>query len=331
MTVSIRPADLPDLGAMVDLLEKDAEDRRATDPVLWKLKTYVRAEIETMVRAGLESGDKPFRQKWLLAEADGRAVGLIHSILLPVPPIYAGEFGPPGLVMEDSYVDPDAPAATARMLLDAAETDLAEAGARYLLASGITGGTWEKVLTKEGYRPLTLYLGKSGLTGQTVTDAARSAIEADVPAIVTLSAENRRVLHELHDFWKPHTEADERFDGWMRKSLNLTDRDMFVAVAEGDVEGYAISQPSTPLHFPAAHDISATGIIDDFYHTDLQETRSDDGNHPDATNLLRAAEAALAVRDNDAVLVVCPADWTSKRRMLEGSGYATALTWFIKT
>lgn len=39
---------------------------------------------------------------------------------------------------------------------------------------------------------------------------------------------------------------------------------MLVAVAAGEVRGYAIAQPIAPLLIPVAHQISAIGVIDDF-------------------------------------------------------------------
>ncbi|NNE87871.1 MAG: hypothetical protein HKN27_07320 [Silicimonas sp.] len=113
-----------------------------------------------------------------------------------------------------------------------------------------------------------------------------------------MSAENRDILYDLNAFWKPHDEADARFENWMKRSLSLTDRDMFVS--DDTVDGYVISQPATPLHIPPAHD------------------------------LLSAADSALKVRWREACIVVCPAAWTSKIALLEGAGYATAIVWYIK-
>ncbi len=115
----------------------------------------------------------------------------------------------------------------------------------------------------------------------------------------------------------------------MKRSLTLTDRDMFVSEAEGEVDGYAIAQPATPLHFPPAHDIGATGVIDDFYHLGFQDPARLDQTGQ-AAGLLATAEAALSKRRNDAALIVCPAAWKSKIELLEAAGYGTAIVWYIK-
>ena len=180
-----------------------------------------------------------------------------------------------------------------------------------------------------GYYPLTLYLAKTGLRPLERLDGVRPATADDVADIVSSSAENRQILFSFNDFWKPHAEADERFDLWMNKSLALEDRDMFVSRADGVLTGYAISQPATALHFPAPHDISKIGKVDDFFHRDIDDPRvlKCDGA---GISLFGVAEAALRARGNEASLVVCPAAWMSKIAFLEAAGYANAITWFRK-
>ncbi|MWD26611.1 hypothetical protein E0K89_003890 [Aquicoccus sp. SCR17] len=329
MTIAIRPAGPGDIDRMTVLLLRDAEVRYAHDPVLWAMAPAPRAAITDTLRRAMGEDPGPVRQTWLVAVSGAEVVGTIHAILLPVPPIYAGAEGAPGLIMEDSIVAAGAPDGTGRKLLEAAERDLAEAGARILLGASVPGGAFERVLTAAGYTPLTLYYAKSGLDG-VAGDTVRAAAEADVRAIVELSAQNRRILHAIDRFWRPHAEADARFDGWMRKSLTLGDRDMLVADPEGAVEGYAIAQPAGPLHIPPAHDIRATGFIDDFYHLDLADTAALQDEGHGAAGLLGAAEAALAARGKGAALVVCPAGWASKRALLEAAGYEVALEWHMR-
>lgn len=327
MTITTRSASPADLDTITDLMMQDARARCAADPVLWALAHDAATRLRAGIQTAMEAEAPPFRQHWMLAEAAGHAVGVAHSIRLPVPPIYAGAFGQPGLIMEDCFVTNDAPSGAGEALLAAAETDLVQSGAQILLGSSVAGGALEPDYRARGYRPLTLYLGKIGLSTGAPSDTVRNATEADLPAIVALSAENRALLHKLDGFWEPHPDADARFMAWMGKSLTLDDRDMFVSEHAGAVTGYAISQPVTPLHIPAAHDISATGIIDDFFHAGLSDPDTlSDGAAP----LLHAAEAARAARVNTAVLIVCPAAWTSRTALLEQAGYRTALTWFIK-
>ena len=332
MSLTIRPATLTDIDVLADLLVADAQARAQVDPVLWALAPDARDKALAALRGALGEGGPPFRQQWLLAEADGAAVGMTHSILLPVPPIYAGKFGAPGLIMEDCFVSARAPEGTAAALLVAAEDDLRQAGAKLLLGSSIVSGAWEQVLGAQGYSPLTLYFAKSGLGETTDAEGLRTAAEGDLSAIVTASAANRAILHALHPtFWEPHEQADARFGAWMARSLTLPDRDMLVAEAEGDLEGYAIAQPSSALHFPAAHDISATGFMDDYFHEDYADPAQLADGGSAALALLQAAESRLALRGNRAALVVCPADWASKIVVLKAGGYAPALVWHIKT
>ncbi|AJE46843.1 hypothetical protein [Celeribacter indicus] len=331
MTFTIRPAGRDDLDALAELLLADAEDRHAADPGLWHLDREARDKARSAVAAAMTDERPPFRQHWLIAEAGGRAVGVAHSILLPVPPIYAGEFGPPGLIMEDSFVAPDAPAGVRHALLEAAEADLTGAGARILLGSSVAGGAWEGHLADQGYEPLTLYFARTGLSRDAEGAGVRPARAADVPGIVAASAVHRRILHALHPrFWAPHEAADSRFGAWMTRSLTLADRDMVVSEDGGRLRGYAISQPATPLHFPPPHDISGVGMIDDFFHEATEDPLRLGPAGSEAAALLAAAEAARERRGAHSVLVVCPAAWHSKIALLERQGYRKAITWHIR-
>lgn len=328
----IRPAQLSDRDTMVELLVQDAHQRRALDPTLWKLAPDACAQIASLISSAMEAGIPPFRQQWLLAQADGEIVGITHSIILPVPPIYAGELGVPGLIMEDCFVSDNAPANTRAELLTAAEADLIGAGAKILLASSVVGGAWEADISAQGYAPLTLYFAKVGLSPAPRINGVRHTTDDDLDAIVALSATNRQVLNDLNGlFWKPHRQADARFELWMARSLTLADRDMFVAEHNGTLAGYAIAQPATSLHFPAAHAVSDIGFIDDYFHTGYADPVAGVATDPAAMALLEAGEAARGARGDDALLVVCPADWTSKRHLLRAAGYNPAIKWFIKT
>ncbi|WP_322892332.1 MULTISPECIES: hypothetical protein [unclassified Yoonia] len=330
MTLRIRPAEHADLDQMCDLLLADAENRCTANPGLWKLDEDPRGKIISTIKAAMEAQDPPIRHQWLVAQSGDNIVGVAHSILLPVPPIYAGAFGPPGLIMEDCYVAPGAPPATQHDLLTAAEADLMAAGALILLASSVDGGTLESAYAEQDYAPLTKYFAKTGLTRQTAFADVRQATVDDVPGIVTASAVHRRVLEDLHPlFWKPHADADTRFDAWMRRSLTLQDRDMFVS-DEGGISGYAISQPATALHFPMPHDITEICVIDDFFHDTFTSPQKRGAAADTAVALFSAAEAARAKRRDHSVLVVCPAEWQSKIQILEQLGYRNAITWHIK-
>lgn len=330
MIAEIRPARHADLPSMAELLHADAERRHAHDPALWAFAADARAKVAEAVTFALTAEKQPFRQIWLVALVGDRLVGLLHAMHLPVPPIYAGKWGDPGLILPETHVAQDAPAGTVGQLVDAAEAQLRAAGARLLLASHVCGDEWLGAFQARGYEPLTLYLSKSGLRVAPEQPQVRAASDADIDAIVALSAEHRSVLHRLDPFWAPHPEADARFANWMRKSLTFSDRDMLVSGPPGAVEGYAIAQPASRLHFPPAHDISATGVIDDFFHRTYADPVRMQGGEAAPHALLRAAESSFAARGIGTAFVVCPAAWASKIAVLEGAGYRQAMVWMIR-
>ena len=331
MTLSIRAAEPRDIDEVSSLLLADAESRTSMNPDLWRMDSDAQDKTKAHLTAAMTTQSPPFRQKWMVADNAGQPIGVAHSILLPVPPIYAGEFGPPGLIMEDCYLTQSAPEGTQRALLDAAEADLVAAGAKILLASSVPGGDWQGVYKDHGYEPLTLYFAKTGLAADQGHSNVRPATAQDVPLIVASSAEHRNVLERINLlFWRAHKDADTRFGAWMERSLTLQDRDMFVEENQTRFGGYAISQPATPLHFPTPHDISGVGVIDDFFHMAFSDIERLGPDIRDAAALFTAAEAARSARGDHSVLVVCPAAWTTKITLLQQLGYHNAITWFLK-
>ncbi|EIE51795.1 hypothetical protein C357_06876 [Citreicella sp. 357] len=330
MSQTIRPATPDDMPRLVELLLLDAQERHAGDAILWKMADDAPAQIKKALTFALTAEQQPFRQFWHVADDGGQITGVIHAMLLPVPPIYAGQFGEPGLILPDSFVATDAPSGTVDDLLAAAEEALHEAGARIKLASYVAGEAWRTAFEASGYEPLTLYLSRSDLGDQGMPAGVRQATEDDIPGIVARSAENRQVLFDIDPFWEVHPEADPRFSVWMTRSLTLRDRDMMVLGPSEDLQGYIIAQPASRLHFPPAHDIRGTGVIDDYYHPELANPAALDRGSEESSSLLRAAEAAFANRGMGAAFVVCPAGWMSKIELLEAAGYETAMVWSIK-
>jgi hypothetical protein len=330
MSVKARRAAPSDLPMMVELLLADAERRRSHDPALWPIADDAREKIAEAVTFALTAEKQPFRQNWFVADSGDGLVGILHSMLLPVPPIYAGMSGAPGLLLPESFVTRDAPAGTLEALLEIAEADLRAAGAKLLLASFVCGDEWRQAYQNRGYDPLTLYLSRSGLERSPMVADVRPASEADIGGIVARSAEHRAILDELDSFWSPHAEADARFESWMRKSLTFEDRDILVSASPDVLEGYVIAQPASRLNFPPAHDISATGVIDDFFHRQFADPDVITGGASGAAALFQAAETSFAVRGIETAFVVCPAAWASKRAVLANAGYETAMIWMIK-
>ena len=316
MTPTIRRATVDDLRGMADLLLRDAEQRRALDSVLWAVAPDAKARIEAAVSSGLRGAKGAPPELWLLAEVSGRMVGIAHAMSVPVPPIYGVKTGPPGLFLDDCFTTPDAPAATAEALLAATEGALRDMGASTLIASCPAAGPWRPLYAGNGYEPVTLYLAKHGFRTHRPAVGVRPAGPGDIPGIVRLSADHRRILSTLNPrFWPLRPDADSRFEGWMRYSLTLKDRDMIVSAALDVVHGYIIDQPVSALHLPAAHDVRAIGMIDDFYDGDFANIPAVSSGGAAAAALLAAAESALAGRSYAAALAVCPAAWTSKAQV----------------
>ncbi|KKB82586.1 hypothetical protein VW35_00455 [Devosia soli] len=291
------------------------------------MESEPRQSILSAVQTSMEAGE----DRWLVGETGANIIGVTHAMHLPVPPIYAGDFGVPGLLMEDCCISVDAPPSTRTDLLKAAEADLVQSGTRMVLGTSVVGGDWAEDYAQQGYEPVTLYFSRAGLRDATSSSDVRQADASDVADIVSASAVNRQILQHLNPrFWRPHPEADDRFGRWMQHSLTLSDRDMFVSLGDGEFRGYAISQPATRLHFPSPHDISSTGVIDDYFHQTIANPEGPSPRWADGHALLEAAEMARQKRGNSAVLVVCPAAWRTKIALLEEAGYRKAITWFVK-
>ena len=105
---------------------------------------------------------------------------------------------------------------------------------------------------------------------------------------------------------------------------------MCVAEVSGEVRGYVIAQPTSPLLIPSAHNVAAIGVIDDFYDEEFATISAVANNGSSGESLLAAAESAFAQRGLDSALAVCPAAWPSKIALLERSGYRTAKLWMLK-
>lgn len=330
MTLTTRQATLDDLPQIVSLLMQDAGLRHRRDPRLWPLAQEPEREIENALRFALTAEEQPFRQHWQVAMSKGDLVGVIHSMHLPVPPIYAGKWGDPGLIMPDKYVAPGAPTETAGALVDAAEAALRHAGAELLLAAVTDGDGWVWPLQHRNYEPLTLYFAPVGLHDGEMAEAVDTATEADIEGIVALSAENRATLESLEPFWTRHPDADARFGSWMAKSLTMPDRNMLVSGRPDQLDGYAIAQPASRLHFPPAHDIASIGALDDFYHRDFADPARLKDEGQAAMSLLQSTEAAFTARGVRSWLVVCPAAWASKIAAIRSWHYREAMVWMVK-
>lgn len=331
MPCSIRPALPHDVPAMVASLTRDAQQRGSLDPLCWRIAADAPIGIERALASVLSGSQASAQELWLVAEHARRIVGIAHAMLVPVPPIYDSSAGSPGLLLDDCYVSAEAPAGTPAALLLATEAALRTAGASRLIASCPAAGPLRPLYERVGYAPVTLYLVKHHLRVHALPSMVRPARAEDVPGIVISSAEHRRILTKINPrFWHIHAEADRRFGAWMHRSLTLADRDMFVVDAAGEVHGYVIAQPISPLLVPAGHEVAAIGLVDDFYDADFANIWALSTSGLSSETLLAAAEGAFARRGVDSALVVCPAAWSSKISVLERRGYETAKLWMLK-
>jgi hypothetical protein len=81
---------------------------------------------------------------------------------------------------------------------------------------------------------------------------------------------------------------------------------------------------------PSAHEVTAIGVIDDFYDGDFANVSAVSNGGATGEDLLAAAESAFARRGVFSMLVVCPAAWSSKVSLLKQRGYRTAKLWMLR-
>lgn len=55
MTIAIRPAKISNLDVIADLMLRDAKERYALDPVLWRLATDPRDKINSAVQSAMQA------------------------------------------------------------------------------------------------------------------------------------------------------------------------------------------------------------------------------------------------------------------------------------
>ena len=321
-----RAAAAADVPGIAELLLAEARRRMALDPGLWAMKAGAGAAVDRALRVALDEAGGPVRQVCVVVDEGGQMAAVGRGLRLPVPPIYAGRFGAPGLILADHVQSDVASGAAGVAAREGVEVALLADGAQVLVQAVVP----RREALAPGYGPLTLYytrdLGRSVEQGE----AIRPAEAGDLPGIVAGSAVNRRVLHGIDRFWEPHPEADVRFGAWMGRSLGLDDRDMLVADGPRGLAGYAVAQPAGPLHLPPAHEAAGVGFLDDFHHEDFADPDGLAGEGAGAAALLAACERAFVARGCRSVLVVCPAGWASKRAVLERAGYRVGLNWGIR-
>lgn len=309
--ITTRRVGAEDLPTLMPLLLAAAQARAELEPELWPLHP----DAESRVRGALEREFRqPERFAWFLAEQAGEAVGVVKAGLYPAPPVYQSLVA--GLTGDDFHAT--VPEALAP-LLDAAEVFLA-AGQAAVLAAACPARETDRLqlLQERGYAPLTLWMTRPVDAAAHPPPTVRPASEADLPALVRLNrdAQERKRLANPR-FWTPHPDAPSRFEGWMRHSLTLPDRDLLVNDAGEGVNGFVIAQPTG---LPPAHAAASVGTLDDLHSDDWATLPT----------LLEAAHQAFDRRGQQTIQAICPAAWTERVEALEASGFRTANLWLLR-
>jgi hypothetical protein len=332
MTLHVRAADPRDADAITALLLKDADYRQSLNSDLWA----VARDAEQRVRASLgtirEPVTGPFTHHWIVAEEGGELRGVVHGLNVPPPPLFDLHGGNAGILLDDCYFPSDERVSAA--LVNAAERALADAGAVLFVAASPAG--WVErtgFLQAAGYEHTTFYMARGRIAAAPAAQPrARVATTADIPGIVRLSTLHRAQLKAASPhFWNVHEEANDRFASWMAVTLTLPDRRMFVTGATGEVDGFIVAQPGSPLHLTAAHDLARVGLIDDFHARAFELNWLDGEPSGEPAALLAAAEAELCARGAEVALAICPVLMTRKFELLLAAGYAPANIWMVKS
>ena len=258
---------------------------------------------------------------WLLAgTSDDTAVARIAVI--PPPPIYDLKGGLAGVVLGTWQVTNIEP-------LDGL---LRDRGAAVLVMDCTAKDESKRSQLKaRGYIATTHYMLKTDIAPQAPAPTVRATTEADIPALVAFNREGRERLHEANPaFWTSHPDADARFALWMKLSLTMRDRAIFVSQHEGRPSGFVIAQPASPIQVPITLDETKIGVIDDFHCTSFGASLRDSQDPAPARELLATAEATFTERGRTTAIAICPAAWPAKAQLLEVAGYKTLHTWFVR-
>jgi hypothetical protein len=275
------------------------------------------AAIEAQIKRDIDTD----QFEWLLAGAShGAAVARIAVI--PPPPIYDLKGGLAGVVL-----------GTWRLTdIEPLDRHLRDRGAAMLVMDCTANDEPKRrQLEARGYIATTNYMLKTNLAPQAASAAVRQATERDIPDLVAFNREGRARLHEANPaFWTSHPDAEARFGLWMKFSLTMRDRTMFVSEGENNLSGFIIAQPASPIQVPIEIEETQIGVIDDFHCTTFASAL--DRAHDDTAGrqLLQAAESAFAGQGKTGAIAICPVAWTAKAALLEASGYKTQHTWFTR-
>ena len=275
------------------------------------------AAIEIQIKRDIETG----QFEWLRAETSAGA-SAARIAVIPPPPIYDLKDGLAGIVLD----------AWQMTSIESLDRYLRDRGVAVLVMDCRADDTAKRSqLEALGYVATTHYMLKPSLAPKPAATAVRTASETDIPALVAFNREGRARLHEANPaFWTSHLDAEARFGFWMKMSLTMRDRAIFVSEHSGEPNGFLIAQPPSPIQVPIAFDETKIGVIDDFHCSSFGTSLKTAHDAGPAHDLLNAAEADFMKRGKSAAMAICPVAWTAKARLLDEAGYETHHTWFVK-
>ena len=324
MQMQIRIARQEDVAGIAALIARSGESKPSSTAT-GRLRARTAPEIVTSVCRDLET---PHGQiHWVVVGAAADPAAAAQIAVIPPPPIYDLEGGLAGIVL-GHWSRRDIAAET---LVAALERHLRERSAAMLvIACHAEDEAACAAATAHGYRATTNFLVKATLTPNEPATTIRTAVEDDIPALVAFNREARDRLHEANPvFWRSHPEAETRFGLWMKFSLTMRDRTIFVSHEGGRATGFIVAQPANPIPLSIASDDSI-GAIDDFHCPAFGHSLTAQSNDRSGDTLLAAAETDFVERGKTAAMAVCPAAWPAKSALLERAGYQTEFTWFTK-
>ncbi|HEX3674027.1 MAG TPA: hypothetical protein VHU87_07110 [Rhizomicrobium sp.] len=325
--MQVRRASHGDTGDVVRLVLDDARKRERFDPLLWRVADDAHSRVEISVSRDAAQGGGPFH--WFLAEDGETLAGIAHVAIIPCPPVYALS-GVAGVLLDETFVTPAAH--TMDAMLAAVEAEIEKKGAVIFLAACAEADDAKiQALENRGYRATTSYFARHSLQASSPPSHVRRAAAGDLGGMARLGRMSRDRHREANRvMWHPHPDADARFAYWMKQSLDLADRSIFVTENAATLSGFVVAQPASPLQIALATDPAPIGLIDDFCA--MEFAASLDGRIAGgvARDLLLAAEADFVSRAKPSAMAICPTGWTAKASLLRSCGYRIANHWFFR-
>jgi hypothetical protein len=326
MLTHMRLASPEDASRIAQLVLRTDDKTRRTGKRSHHLPPMAEERLTALIRR--DTATPNGQSHWWIAETpSGLTAATAHIAVIPPPPIYDLGGRAAGIVLGHW----SAPGITPEALISALEGHLRERRAAMLvIACRSDEDTTIAAAIAAGYQATTDFKVKTALSPEAPPQFIRMATEHDVPNLVAFNREVRDLLREANpDFWRSHPEAETRFGLWMKFSLTMRDRTIFVSHEDHSTTGFIIAQPASPIPLSIASEESV-GVIDDFHCTTFGSSLTARADTRAGDALVAAAETDFVRRGKTAAMAVCPVAWTSKAALLERAGYRTQFTWYTK-